>query len=484
MRFLRLSLTGLFLVSLTLGLMVYAGQLVYSAVQARMTDEPAVPERRERVFAVNLVEARLGPQTPVLTAYGSVESRRTLEVRARTGGTIVDLAPDFEDGGRVRRGQLLARIDPAEARFALERAESDLIDARDEVREADRALVLAVQDLEAAETQAELQQRAFQRQLDLEDRGVGTSAAVEAAEIAAAQANQAVVSRRQAEAAAEARVAQAQTRLARARTAFAEAEKRLAETEITAEFTGTLSDVTVVQGRFVSANEKMADLVDPHALDVAFRISTGQYARLLDAAGELTAAPVRVMLDAYGDHIETTGRITRDSASINEGETGRLLFARLDDPRGFKPGDFVTVEVTEPEIDGVARLPSTALGSDATVLALGPDDRLRVIPVTLVRRQGDDVLLRGDGLDGAEVVAERSPLLGPGIKVRPIRAQSAAQEAAADLIELSEDRRERLRGFVRASDMPEAMRARVLAELSEPRVPASTVARLESRMGG
>ena len=46
MRFLRQSLTGLFLLSLTLGLLVYAGQIIFSAVQDRMADEPRMPERR------------------------------------------------------------------------------------------------------------------------------------------------------------------------------------------------------------------------------------------------------------------------------------------------------------------------------------------------------------------------------------------------------------------------------------------------------
>ena len=68
--------------------------------------------------------------------------------------------------------------------------------------------------------------------------------------------------------------------------------------------------------------------------------------------------------------------------------------------------------------------------------------------------------------------------------MRPLRAGAAEQEAAADLIELSEERRARLRGFVQTSEMPDAMRTRLLAELSEPRVPASTVERLERRMGG
>ncbi len=60
MRFLRHSLVGLFLVSLTLGLVVYAGVLVVGAVQERLADEPHMPPARERVFAVNVVTAEQG----------------------------------------------------------------------------------------------------------------------------------------------------------------------------------------------------------------------------------------------------------------------------------------------------------------------------------------------------------------------------------------------------------------------------------------
>ena len=486
MRFLRHSLTGLFLLSLTLGLLAYAGHTVYSAVQERMTSEPEIPERRERVYAVNVITASAGRETPVLIAYGEVESRRTLEVRAKTGGTLVELSGSFEDGGRVRAGQLLARTDPSDAQFALDRARSDLTDAEAEQREANRALELARDELTAAREQAELRTRAYKRQIDLEDRGVGTAAAVEAAELDAAQARQSVLSRRQAVATAEARVDQAATRLSRARVDLAEAQQRLDDTRITAQFSGTLRDVSVVQGRLVSPSERLAELVDPEALDVSFRISTGQYARLLDDEGQLMAAPVRVILETYGTQIETTGRITRDSASVGEGETGRLIFARLDNARGLKPGDFVTVEVTEPPVDDVIRLPASALGPDGSVLVLTAEDRLREHPVTLLRRQGNDVLVASDALGGLDVVAERSPLLGAGIKVRRLRAADGAEATATDpVLELSEDRRTRLRAFVEAStEMPEAVRQRLLDQLSQPAVPAAVVERLERRMGG
>ena len=52
-------------------------------------------------------------------------------------------------------------------------------------------------------------------------------------------------------------------------------------------------------------------------------------------------APVTVTLDVGGD-LRADGRITRESAAVGEGQTGRLIFARLD-AAGAPPGDFVTV---------------------------------------------------------------------------------------------------------------------------------------------
>jgi multidrug efflux pump subunit AcrA (membrane-fusion protein) len=148
-----------------------------------------------------------GVETPVLTAFGEVRSRRTLEVRAPAEGRIIALSEAFEEGGAVSEGDFLLRIDPADADAALARARTDLRDAENELAEAERALSLAVEDVAAARRQADLRLRAFQRQQDLLDRGVGSAAAAEAAELAAATAEQAVLSRRQAEAQAEARLA-------------------------------------------------------------------------------------------------------------------------------------------------------------------------------------------------------------------------------------------------------------------------------------
>ena len=153
MRFLRRGLSGLFLIFLTLALLVMAGQTLREAVQDRLSREARMPEARERLFSVNVVAAEAQDVIPVLTAYGQVQSRRTLEIRAATGGAVLQIAPEFVEGGSVREGQVLVRIDPAAAQDALARTQADARDATAEARDAAVALDLARAELVAAEDQ-------------------------------------------------------------------------------------------------------------------------------------------------------------------------------------------------------------------------------------------------------------------------------------------------------------------------------------------
>ncbi|HHI69574.1 MAG TPA: HlyD family efflux transporter periplasmic adaptor subunit [Rhodobacteraceae bacterium] len=484
MRFLGRSLVGLFLLSLTVGILALAGNTFYSALKDSWAREAKVKPRRERVFAVNVVTAKARSIVPEMTSFGEIRSQRVLDLRATAKGPVVELAKGFVDGGAVRAGDLLVRIDPRDAQAALARAQGDLAEARAEADEANAALLLAQDELKAAEGQAKLRLRALQRQKDLRNRKVGTDAAVEAAELAEAAARQAVLSRRQAVQQAKARITRAATRLTLQKVNLEEAERRLQDTAIYAAFDGILDQVNVVPGAVVAPNERLARLIDDKALEVSFRLSTSQYARLLDENGNLDNAPVKVVLDVFGVDLVAKGHISRESAEVGEGQTGRQLYATLDAAKGFKPGDFVTVRIAEPELQDVIVLPAAAVDAAGTVLLVGKEDRLEQVQVDLLRRQGDDVILRAPEIIGRQVVTARTPLLGQGIKVRPLLAEEAAANQP-ELLELSEERRARLIAFVKASKhMPDEAKARVLAQLARDRVPARTVLRIEARMGG
>jgi len=393
-------------------------------------------------------------------------------------------AARLAEGRALAEAQFAMRLDPADAQSALDTARADLQDAENALAEAGHALDLAREDVAAARAQADLRARALTRQRDLLARGVGSASAAETAELAAATANQSVISRRQSLAQAEARAQGADTELARRRIALADAERRLAETEIRAAFDGVLNDVDIAVGRRVSRNEQFAQLIDPEALEVAFRISTAQYTRLIGDAEGLPEAPVRVILDVFGMDMTAEAVLARASGAVDEGQSGRLLFARIDAPRGLQVGDFVRVEVEEPDLPFVARLPATAYGSDGQILLVGEDDRLEAVEVVLLRRQGDDVLVRARGLADRDVVLSRTPVLGDGIRIAPVRPSDGTAPSAPQTIVLDDDRRARLIAFVEGNGfIPDDVKTRLLDQLNQDEVPAQVVDRLESRMG-
>jgi len=488
MRFLTRSLIGLFLATLSIAALGYAGYTLVTAIQSR-AEVPGGPGQgaRERVFTVRALPVAPGEVTPTLSAFGEVRTRRSLELRAPVGGRVLEVAQSFEDGAEVREGQLLFRIDPADAEAALALEQSDLARAEAELRDAMRALDLAGEDVAAAQAQFDLRARALERRQELAERGVSTEAALEEAELALSSARQASVGRRQAEAQAIARRDQAESALERQRISLAEAERRLTDTRVYASFGGTLADVSIVQGGLVNSNEQLGRIIDPASLEVAVRVSTAQYLRLIDDDGRLQSSEAEVALEVAGFEITSPGRLVRASATVQQGQSGRQLFVELVAPRGFRPGDFVTVRLQEPALQDVALLPSTAVNAAGNVLVINDDNRLSALPVNIIRRQGDSVLVEAGALAGLEIVREIGPTLGAGILVRPQRETATGEIVldAPEMVALDPERRARLIAQVEGNTgMPEPVRARMIAQLSEDTVPASMLERLETNTSG
>ncbi len=491
MRFLTRALAGLVLTALTAGLLAMAALGLRDALAERAARAPGDRPAAEQVFAARTVRIAPGTVTPVIETFGEIRARRELQVRSTAQGRILELGPNVEEGGRVAAGQLLFVIDPTEAEADLRLAEADLADARAELEDARRAATIAADDLAAAREQSGLRDRALARQRDLESRGVGTAATVEEAELTAAAARQQVLTARQARADALARIARAETALSRREIAVDAARRLRDDTRITAAFAGTLSDLAVTEGGLVAPNEQLATLIDPDRLEIAFRLSTADHLRLLGPGGDLRPGAATIAMDVGGRALTSPITVTREAPAVGEGESGRRLFARIEAPQGFRPGDFARVAIEEPPLDGVARLPAGAVDRAGTVLLVDAENRLSLGEVERLRVQGDEVIVRAPGLDGATIVADRSPVLGPGIRIRPMpagpdpAAAAAATDDPAALTELTPERRAALIAIVEADeDMAAEARARVLGALQRRQVPVRIVERIESRRDG
>ncbi len=487
MRFMARGLFGLCLLTLTLGLLALAGQMMLQAVQERNAGDAQPRVAQERVFAVEVLPVVLVDHAPMISTFGEVVSGQTLELRAAAGGALVQMSLNFREGGEVSKGELLFQTDPSNARSKLLLVETELAEARSDLIDARADFSLAEEEVRAAANQLRLRQQALDRQKTLIERGVGTDAARETAELSASSAEQAVLAKRLSLSQSKSRIARSEIAVSRKQISFDEARRIFDDTTVHAEFDGVLSGVSAVLGGLVNANEKLGDLIDPDALEVAFRVSNVEFGALASAQGRWQSATVRVRFSGVAGSI--TGKIDRVSAAVGEGQTGRELFANLDQEAAntLRPGDFVTVEVQEPLLYRVAIIPAKSASASGEVLVIGGENRLEAARVEILRKQGNYLVVRADDLAGRKLVLARAPQLGSGIRVEP-RAPGGGvlqKSEAEETVEVSDDLRQQMIAFVEANKrMPTNRKKELLERLQQEKLPKAMVDRLTTRMGG
>ncbi|MGB0959218.1 MAG: efflux RND transporter periplasmic adaptor subunit [Halocynthiibacter sp.] len=420
MRILKRSLIGLYLFGLVIALLLMAAGVMLNALRAGDDADENKRPQRERVIATKVLKMVPTSVTPEFVAFGELRSERVLELRTSASGRILYMADAFKDGGVVSEGTPLLRIDKADAQSALTRAEADLNDVQSDEAEALLAYDIISQELTAAKAQFTLRQKALDRQVDLQSRGSSTRAAVETSELALSSAKQAMLAKESALSKSKVRVDQSAARLLRAELSVSDAQRRLDDTEITAPFAGAITNVMVLEGGLVSQNERIGTIFAPDMLEVSFRVSAGQFARLLDEAGQLLNLPVEVRLESGNTRLRVTGKITREDAMVADGTSGRMIFASLEAATRLRAGDFVSVHVQEPVLENVVALPSAAVFPDGTVLVMTDEERLERKTVPILRRSGNTVIVSPDGLEGRYVVAAQNARLGSGLKIKPV----------------------------------------------------------------
>src|SRR6185436_4494537 len=214
---------------------------------------------------------------PVLVATGYVVARRSSEVGVKTGGRLARLA--FEEGTRVRKGEIIAQIEHAEIDAQLEAA-------RRQVAEAEAQLV-------QSHATREEDLRSLERQRALAREGITTDAALTAAQAAAAVST--------------ARVNSAEAAIASARARVRVTEEAIENANVRAPFDGVVIKKRAEVGETVSpfgvagqaAREggAIATLADLSELEVQTEVSENSVAKLTPAMA------AEVKLQAYQDRV-------------------------------------------------------------------------------------------------------------------------------------------------------------------------------------
>ncbi|MGH7525439.1 MAG: efflux RND transporter periplasmic adaptor subunit [Gemmatimonadales bacterium] len=198
---------------------------------ATETAEAIVTVGRENIAVASLSELRSGP-----AISGSLEPEQSATVRAEVGGSVLRTYADA--GQRVKRGQLLARLDDTTVRDAF-------LSARSAVRSAQSALELARRNAERSERLAE-------------------AGAVAERDLETARWD----------------VTNAEGTLADAQARLSSAEEQLKDTQVRAPFDGMISERPADAGDVVEVGAALFTIVDPSRLRLEASVPAEQIGRL------------------------------------------------------------------------------------------------------------------------------------------------------------------------------------------------------------
>ena len=372
----------------------------------------------EKVHLVDTVTASLTTITPRLVLYGHIVAGRDVELRPLVSGRVVRVAPNFSEGGIVRKNELVVEIDPFGYRIAVSERRSQLAEAQgrlEELRadlEGERALI------EHERAQGELRRRNLARRQALFDRGVGTEKSLDDAKLALNNQQQRLEDRLRRVNTLGARIDQQTATIARAEGALAQAERNERDTRLVAPFDGFLHEISTGIGKRVGANDKIVRLTDANRFEAKFQVTDAQYGRLI-RDGKIVGTTATVVWKTAGQDFAFEATIVRVSGSVSSGSGGVNLFAELrgtDTSTLLRPGVFVEVTMQDASYEDVYRLPEEALQGNRFAYAVN-GDRLERRRVAVAGRVGNDVLVRGRIHDGDQIVARTFPEIGPGVKV-------------------------------------------------------------------
>jgi HlyD family secretion protein len=227
------------------------------------------------LFPVLLLAACSGSDAPTFQGYVEGDF---VDLAPEVGGRIAELAA--HRGDAVKTGDLLFRLDDAEAKAAVAQAQAELQRAEaelDNLREGQRPPEIAVIDAQIAEAKAALDKARsdFARQQTLFDRRVISAAQLDSAResIRISEARVASAERQKDVAAMPARTPEIQAgvrAVESARAALDQATIRLAKYDVGAPATGRIEDVYYEMGEVANAGAPVLSLLPDDARKVIF----------------------------------------------------------------------------------------------------------------------------------------------------------------------------------------------------------------------
>jgi RND family efflux transporter MFP subunit len=389
------------------GLLLFGGgcDRSRSAVREAEGGGPVAPVVRE----VEIVVAAERAMERTVPAIGTLIAREEATLSVNVPGRLQHLAVDL--GSPVRRGQLLAQVDPLDYELELQQAEALLAQARTRLglpaEGAEDTLDLReTSTVRQARARLDEAQRSLDRLKQLAGQGILSQSDLEAGEavyeVASSMYRSAVEE-----------VNNRLALLAQRKVEVEIARKRLADTAIQAPFDGATMGRQASPGEYLAVGTPVVTVVAVDPLRLRLEISERE------APSVRVGQEVRVTVE--GDPKIHTGTIARVSPAITA--PTRVLIVEADVPNdgSLRPGSFARAEIVVRQRDTVVAVPRDAVLTFAgleKVFTVRDGQAVERV-VRTGRRRGDWIEVER-GVEVGERVVLRPGNLQTGQAVRPV----------------------------------------------------------------
>ena len=286
----------------------------------------------------------------MLHAMGTVVPAREIDLKPRVTGEVIDINPEFIEGGLLKAGSLVLQIDPEDYKLALIQKEKALADAnysmklelgRQEVAKREWELLNGDKDAENGKAELALRKPHLEK---------------------------------------------AEAELNAAKAELKKAYLDLSRTKIKAPFNTIVRSRLVNIGSQVTPQERLAELVgtDSCWIQTSVPVDRLSWIRIPRRHGD-SATRARII---YAQGCERTGTVIRLMGDLSpEGRMARVLI-EVEDPFGLKNskndkpllliGDYVHVEIKGKKLENVYKIPRKAFRDNAYIWIAGKNSTLEI----------------------------------------------------------------------------------------------------------
>jgi multidrug efflux system membrane fusion protein len=336
-----------------------------------------------------------------LTALGTVQALNTVTVNPQVAGQLMSI--NFTEGGPVKKGQVLAQIDPRTFQASYDQAVSK--------RNQDQSLLATARS--NYERSQDLKYREYVSKINLDTQ--------------------------------KNTVTQYQAAVAADDAAIRDAKVQLDYTQIRSSIDGLAGIRAVDPGNVVNTSTSIVTLTQLHPINVMFTLPE-QNLDMVRRASQ-GGLPLQVTaLDRVDAHPIASGGVLKVIDNQIDTTTGtfRLKSEFSNDQNTLWPGQFVNVQLLVNTVDGGLVIPSQAVqrGPDGDyVYQVQGDNTVKMQAIVVAGEVGDSHVMVGSGLKvGDSVVTEGQFRLKPGSKVKPLKpGEVPAVPTAAELEKAKKD---------------------------------------------